>query len=238
MRVKVRICYNSTMHKKGLPVLPVLRVLHGKIVGGQDEINEMKTDFKELDDRALVDRLLCNDQSAWEYVLMTVALRVANRRKFKEMLLRTGHEPMEAVTELCERLYKDDFALLRTFAFRGSFDGWIGMVVRSVVQKITGLTGKESQGREVPMDPQDPTSPIALSELAVSAVDVHVAVMDKRESFTRFWQENQESAFILLMKNELELPLDVIGALLNRPANTISQKARRAEVRLDELEAE
>lgn len=198
----------------------------------------MKTDFKQLDDKALVDRLLCNDHEAWEYVLMTVALRVANRRKFKEMLQRTGHEPLEAVTELCERLYKNDFALLRKYEFRGSFDGWLGAVVRSVVQQITGLTGKESQGREVPMDPQDPMSPLALSEQGVSSVDVHIAVMDRRDAFKRFWQENQESAFILLMKNELELPLDAIGALLNRPANTISQKAKRAEARLDELEAE
>jgi len=41
-----------------------------------------------------------------------------------------------------------------------------------------------------------------------------------------------------LMKNELGLPLDVIGALLNRPANTISQKAKRAEARLYKLEEE
>lgn len=198
----------------------------------------MKTDFKQMDDRTLVDRLLCNDHEAWTYVLMTVALRIASQRKFNEMLMRTGHEPMEAVTKLCERLYLDDFALLRSFEFRGSFDGWLRTVVRSVVQQVTGLTGKESQGREVLADPQDPASPFALSEQSISSVDVHVEVMDRRYAFARFWRENQESAFILLMKKELGMPMDDIGALLNRPTNTVVQKARRAEARIRELETE
>lgn len=198
----------------------------------------MKTDFKQMDDRSLVERLLRNDQEAWEFVLMDVALRIAAQRKLSEMLYRTGHEPMEAVTELCQRLYDDDFAILRTFAFRGSFEGWLRTVVRSAVQKVTGLTGKESQGREVPVDPQDPTSAFNDPKLSVSAVDVHIVVMDRRAAFSRFWRESPESAFVLLMKNELELPLDAIGALLGRPANTVSQKARRAEARMRELERE
>ena len=43
----------------------------------------MKTDFKQMDDRALVERLLRNDQEAWEFVLMDVALRIA---AFDEMI--------------------------------------------------------------------------------------------------------------------------------------------------------
>ena len=198
----------------------------------------MKTNFRQMDDRLLVERLLRNDHEAWTYVLIDVALRIAEQRKFSEMLYRTCHEPMEVVTELCQRLYEDDFALLRTFAFKGAFEGWLRTAVRSAVQKVTGLTGKESQGREIPVDPQDPASALNDPKLSVSAVDVHVAVMDKRAAFSRFWRENPESAFIVLMKNELELPLDAIGALLDRPANTISQKAKRAMARLRELERE
>ena len=198
----------------------------------------MNADFKKMDDRALVEQLLRNDQEAWAYVLMDVALHIAGQRKFSEMLYRTCHEPMEAVTELCERLYDDDFAMLRKFAFNGSFEGWLRTAVRSTVQKVTGLTGKENQGREVLVDPQDPASAFGNPKLSVSSMNQHITVMDKRAAFSRFWRENPESAFIVLMKNELGLPLDVIGVLLDRPANTISQKAKRAEARLHKLEEE
>ena len=196
----------------------------------------MRTDFKQMDDKDLVERLLRNDQEAWVYVLMDVALRIARQQKFSEMLYRTGHEPMEAVTELCKRLYDDDFALLRAFAFRGSFEGWLRAVVRSVVQQVTGLTGKETQGREMVTDPQDPESVFNDSTLSTSSVDLHVTIMDKREAFSRFWRENQESALIVLMKRELKMSMDDIGALLDRPANTVVQKAKRALARLQELE--
>jgi len=198
----------------------------------------METDFKQMDDRELVARLLRNDQEAWVYVLMTVVMRMARQKKFSEMLSRTSHEPMEVVTELCERLYRNDFALLRQFGFKGSFVGWLGMAVRSVVQKITGLTGKESQGREMLVDHQDPMSAIGQAASPVSPVDLHVMVMDKRAAFARFWRENQESAFIVLMKSELHMSMDDIGALLKRPANTVTQRARRAQERLEELERE
>ena len=198
----------------------------------------MKIDFRQMSDEELVGRLLKNDHEAWTYVLTTVVMRIASQRKFSEMLSRTGHEPWEAVTALCERLYKDDFALLRTFAFRGSFDGWLYKAVHSVVAKITGLTGKKDQGREVSVDFQDPNSTVGRLEQAVSSVDVHVAVLDKRETFTRFWRENQESAFIVLMKDELGLSMDTIGALLERPANTVTQMAKRAKARLAKLENE
>ena len=198
----------------------------------------MKTDFRHMSDKELVDRLLKNDHEAWEYVLTTVVMRIASQRKFSEMLSRTGHEPWEAVNELCERLYKNDFALLRTFAFMGSFDGWLYKAVHSVVTKITGLTGKKDQGREVSVDFQDPNSAVGQLEPSVSSVDVHVAVLDKRETFARFWHENQESAFIVLMKDELGMSMDAICALLNRPANTVTQMAKRAKARLAKLENE
>lgn len=195
----------------------------------------MKTDFKQMDDKSLVERLLRNDQEAWTYVLMDVALRLANQRSFKERLYRTSHEPMEAVTELCRRLYDDDFALLRKFAFRGSFEGWLRTAVHSVVNT---LTRKEDQGREVPTDYQDPTSAAGQSEHAASPMELHMTIMDKRMAFSRFWRENPESAFIVLMKRELKMSMDDIGVLLDRPANTVVQKAKRALARLEELEQE
>ena len=193
----------------------------------------MKTDFKKKGDRALVERLLQNDQEAWEYVLMDVALRLANQRSFRERLYKASLEPMEAVTELCKRLYDRDFALLRKFAFRGSFEGWLRTAVHSVVN---ALTRKEDQGREIPTDYQEPTSAVEQSEHAVSTMDLHMTIMDKRLAFSRFWRENQESAFIVLMKGELKMSMDDIGALLGRPANTVVQKAKRALARLQKLE--
>ena len=198
----------------------------------------MKTDFAKMSDRELVARLLRNDHGAWDYVLLTVVMRIVEHRKFSEMLSRTSHPQMEAVTTLCERLYENDFARLRNFRFDCPLDLWLEIEVRRVVQKVTGLTGRKNQGREIPVDHQDANSVFGQVEHPISSVDVHAVVMDKREAFVRFWRKDQENAFILLMKNELRMPMESIGVLLNRPANTIVQKAKRAQARLDKLEQE
>jgi DNA-directed RNA polymerase specialized sigma24 family protein len=122
---------------------------------------------------------------------------------------------------------------LRTFEFRGSFDGWLRTVVLSAVQRILRKNNRESLD-----DPNDPTSPVGSAEQSISTVDIHLRIMDKRAAFARFWNEDSESAFIVLMRNELGLSADDVGELLGRLPNTIVQKARRAQARLRELEAE
>jgi DNA-directed RNA polymerase specialized sigma24 family protein len=189
--------------------------------------------LKEMNDRELVERLLKNDQKAWEYVLLTIVMRIARQRKYSEMVARARYEPEDVVGEVYADLAGEDFAKLRTFEFRGSFDGWLRTVVLSAVQRILRKNNRESLD-----DPNDPTSPVGSAEQSISTVDIHLRIMDKRAAFARFWNEDSESAFIVLMRNELGLSADDVGELLGRLPNTIVQKARRAQARLRELEAE
>ncbi|MBQ9430434.1 MAG: hypothetical protein IJU44_02675 [Kiritimatiellae bacterium] len=188
--------------------------------------------FKPGDDRNLVELLLANDHSAWEFVILTVAMRLTRERKYTGMISRTSYEPYDVVNTLYQQLSKDNFARLRNFAFKGSFDGWLRTEFLRAVEIVTGITGAKDRmqkaDREIPTDPTDPFSAIGKSES--HAIDIEIAdkKMDERENFVEFWRQDPESAYALLMKDELKLPSKVIGMFLGRPFNTVDQKVKRA----------
>ena len=197
----------------------------------------LKTDYKQMDDKELVGLLLKNDHSAWEYVLLTVAMRVTQQRKYREMLGRTGHEPVEAITQLCKELYDNDFARLRAFEYKGSFDGWLRWeVIRAIEIVIYGKRRKP--GLEVPTDPQDPAAPIDRAASSGFSQEASALIADKRAARAKLWQEDPESAYALLMADECGWDYNCIGTFLKRPPNTVAQKISRARKRLRELEQE
>lgn len=193
----------------------------------------MKSDFGSLDDHALVALLLENNHAAWEHVLLGVALRIASGRKFREMLAQTGHDPMEAVTELCKNLYADNFARLRSFEFRGSFDAWLFWEVRSAVDTVAGLVLRE---REILTDPSDPTGAIASTEQPTAPENVRDRFRDARALFVRLWTESPEKAYALFMRSELGMPTKEIAVLLGHKPNSVDQMVKRARDRMKELE--
>ena len=196
-------------------------------------------DFERGDDRNLVELLLANDAPAWEYVLLTVVMRLTRERRYGEMISRTGHQPFDVVNELYWQLCKDNFARLRNFAFKGCFDGWLRGEFLRAVEIVTGITGAKDRiqkaDREIPMDPTDPLS--AIGKCSSRAIDIEMAdrKMDERENFVELWRQDPESAYALLMKDELQLPSKVIGMILGRPFNTVDQKVKRARDRLKEM---
>lgn len=188
-----------------------------------------------MDDRELVALLLANDHAAWEHVLLGAALRIASGRKFKEMLARTGHDPMEAVTELCKNLYEADFARLRAFAFRGSFDAWLFWEVRTAVDAVAGLAGLE---REIPTDPADPAGAIAPAVQPSAPDAVRDRFRDVRTLFARLWKESPAKAYALFLRGELGMPTKEISVLLGQKPNAVDQMVKRARDRMAELERE
>lgn len=195
----------------------------------------MKRDLSSLDDHALVDLLLANDHGAWEHVLLGAALRIASGRKFKEMLAQTGHDPMEAITELCKNLYADGFARLRAFEFRGSFDAWLFWEVRTAVDAVAGLGDRE---REIPTDPADPAGAIAPAMQPTAAEGVRDRFRDARTLFVRLWSESPAKAYALFMRGELGMPTKEIAVLLGQKPNSVDQMVKRARARMEELERE
>ena len=223
------------------------------------------TDFRQMDDKTLVGLLLEDDDRAWNHVLLTVAMRIVQQRKFSEMLGRTGHEPYEAISQLILELKGKDngFARLRAFGFRGSFDGWLYWEVKRAVEIVVYGTKRKGDGRMVLVDPQSPASPgehVASPDSSPgergpasvrkgieagdwrdwqeSAYAVKDGITVKKEARARLWRDDPESAYALLMADECQLDYKHIGTLLGRPHNTVAQKISRARKRLKELERE
>ena len=220
-------------------------------------------DYKQIDDKTLVGLLLKDDDQAWEYILLTVAMRIVQQRKFSEMLRRKSHEPYEAISQLIIELKGKDnnFERLKTFEFKGSFDGWLYWEVKRAVEIVVYGTKRKEDNRMVFVDPQSPTAPseyIASSDSSSgeaaptsarngieaqnwkdwqeSAFAIKDSIRAKKESRAQLWREDPESAYALLMADECQLDYKHIATLLNRPHNTIAQKISRARKRLKELE--
>ena len=222
-------------------------------------------DYKQMSDKLLVELLLKDDNKAWEYVLLTVAMRIVQQRKFNEMLRRTSHESYEAISQLIIELKGKDnnFERLKAFEFNGSFDGWLYWEVKRAVEIVIYGTKRKEDNRMVFVDPQSPTAPSeyisssdsssggATPESARKGIEAQswkdwqesaFAVKDdiraKKEARAQLWREDPESAYALLMADESQLDYKHIGTLLSRPHNTIAQKISRARKRLEELEQE
>ena len=193
----------------------------------------MKRDYSLLNDHELVDLLLANDHGAWNHVLLGAALRFASQRKFREILARTRHEPMEAVAELCKNLYANGFARLRAFAFRGSFDAWLWYQVRDAVGKVARL---DREGIEIPADPQDPLGPIEPAAQPAVPDGVRDRMDDVRTLFVRLWKDAPVKAWALFMRAELELPTKDIALLLDQSPANVDQLVKRGREQLKEFE--
>ena len=196
-----------------------------------------ENDYRQIDDRSLVELLLRDDDKAWEHVLLSVAMRITQQRKFSEMLKRTSHEPYEAISQLCVELKGNDFARLRSFVGNGSFDGWLYWEVKRAVEIVIYGTRRKPDRIDV-ADPQDPAAPIERAESRGLSPATYALVADKRAARAKLWQEDPESAYALLMADECGWNYNCIGTFLKRPPNTVAQKISRARKRLRELEQE
>ncbi len=191
-----------------------------------------EVDYKGMDDKTLVGCLLKPDMNAWEHVLTGVAKRVAQQRKFSEMLKRTSHEPYEVASQLYLKLSNDDFAELKKFKGGGSFDGWLFWRVKDAVGAVIGR-----KRWLVTVDPQDPAMPIERAVSAGMSQEMRDLIGDKRKARTKLWAEDPEAAYSVVLAEECKLGYKHIGALLKRPPNTIAQIVSRARKRLAELES-
>lgn len=223
----------------------------------------LETDYKQMDDKALVELLLKDDDGAWNYVLLTVAMRIVRQKKFSEMLKRKNHEPWEVLGQLNADLrgLQNDFSGLRSFKGDGKFDGWLFWQVKRSFEFVLYGSRRKEDHRIVFVDPQSPTAPseyVASSdssqgESTPASVRKGIeaqswrewqenvyAIKDninaKQEARAQLWRDDPESAYALLMADECHLDYKHIGTLLGHPHNTIAQKISRARKRLKELE--
>lgn len=194
--------------------------------------------YSQIDDGTLVGLLLKDDDGAWNYVLLTVAMRIARQRKFAEILSRSSHEHYEVIGQLCMELKGNDYARLKSFKGVGSFDGWLYWEVKRAVEIVVYGTRRKRDSRTIVVDLLGSVSPIDRAEASGVSQEVCALVADKRAARARLWKEDPESAYALLMADECGWDYTCIGMFLRRPPNTVAQRISRARKRLKELEQE
>jgi len=180
------------------------------------------------DDRRLVASLIANDQGAWERMLSDVARPLVATRKYREMTARFGLTAEDILAQLCEELYRDDFARLRSFRYDGSFEAWLYWEVRNAFRNlIRGVASRE--------DAVDPTEEFAFGEALVAEPDPAVdALRETRELYVRLWRENPVGAYALLLKGELGVESELMAAFLGKAPNTVDKIVSRAREKMRE----
>ena len=184
----------------------------------------------ELDDekdRELVAALLRNDEAAWEQMLADVARPLVETRKYREMTARFGLAVEDILAQLCEELYRDDFARLRAFRYDGSFAAWLYWEVRNAFRNL--IRGVAASREEA----VDPTEEFAFGDALVSAPDPAVdALRETRELFVRLWRENPVGAYALLLKGELGVETGLVAGFLGKTPNTVDKIVSRAREKM------
>ena len=181
------------------------------------------------DDHRLVAALIANDQIVWERMLATVARPLVETRKYREMTARFGLAVEDVLAQLCEELYRDDFARLRSFRYDGSFSAWLYWEVRNAFRN---LIRSAVMSRE---DAVDPTEEFAFGDALVSTPDPAVdALRETRELFVRLWRENPVGAYALLLKGELGAESELVAGFLGKTPNTVDKIVSRAREKMRE----
>jgi hypothetical protein len=189
-----------------------------------------------LADRELVDRLIRNDRNAWDAVVADMVLPIAQTRKFAEILTKVNEPASAVLGELYLDLRKDDSRKLRDFRFEGPFRGWLFFQVKNAVKTVV----RKSRSPFV-QNLSDEELDRALEGWCVR--DRPAGLRDELEvgeaCFVRLWRDNPTHAYVLLLKNRLELPSEDIRTLLGlSSANNVDQINRRAKQRMRQFKKE
>lgn len=200
--------------------------------------NAEEGDFHQ-DDRRLISRLLENDNSAWRYVKEDIIdpLVQANVKGVRD-LLQKHSIPLEAVSgKVYEGLRVREWEAIRNFRFECGFKSFLYWRIYDAVQRLVRETtvvpdanpipiGSEVSGREdgenTEMDPES-------SDKTIRGILIKEAVAIANRALAKLWERNPAYALVLLMRNDLKLPSQEVGVLLNRLPNTVDQMNIRAQ---------
>lgn len=192
--------------------------------------------LRKLSDRETVALLLQDDKSAWHFVITEIMMPLVKTRKYIEILAKLN-EPLESVPgRVYLDLQKNDFHKLKNFRFEGPFRAWLYFQVKNAVKSILH-------------ESRSPFS-VSLSEELLEKPLYEQSVMDQTAElqdemavgdacFVRLWKDNPLHAYVLLLRNRLELPAEEIKVLLGlTSANNVDQINRRAKQRMSHYKKE
>jgi hypothetical protein len=198
----------------------------------------MKSDelLASLSDRELVDRLINNDSVVWNVVIVEMILPLAKTRKFVEILTKVN-QPIESLPGVVYLdLQKNDFLKLKNFRFDGPFRAWLYFQVRNAVKTIV----RESRS---PFSNSLSDDELDRALDGWCTHDHPAGLLDEMNMgeacFAQLWRNNPKYAYVLLLKNKLELSSEDVSVLLDlSSANNVDQINRRAKQQMRQFKKE
>lgn len=194
------------------------------------------------DDRQLISRLIENDNSAWRYVKEEVIdpLVQANVKGVRDLLLEHSI-PLESVSgKVYEGLRAREWEAIKNFRFECKFKSFLYWRVYDAVQRLVRETSVSPDPNPIPIGTEvsgdgegegPAVDPVAPDE-TIRGILIKEAVAIANRALAKLWECNPAYALVLLMRNDLRLASQEVGALLNRLPNTVDQINIRAQKKL------
>lgn len=189
-------------------------------------------DYNSLPDKELVDLLIQNDSGAWDYLLLDVVAPLSRMRKYVEICNRYAISSDSLVTRVWMMLTKDDCRRLRNFRFAASFKTYLFIIVREAQRyEIREKTGKI---QFVLSEDNEFCSRIRCKDRS-DAPDLVDEMRYTNTLLGKLWQENPRHAWVLLMRNSLNMSAKETAAFLDLKESNVDQMNKRAKHRMSEL---
>lgn len=196
----------------------------------------MADEAKQFSDQELVERLIENDQDVWKMVIVTMVVPLTKTRKIAEILTKINESSMTVVSELYLDLQKEECRKLKNFRFEGPFRGWLFFQVKNAI-KIIIRKSKRAEALDLSDYDVDEALSVWITHDRPSGLQDEVDIGEA--CFARLWKSNPKFAFVLLLKNKLELPSDEVCMLLGlSSANNVDQINRRAKQQMIQFKKE
>ena len=191
------------------------------------------------DDRLLISRLVENDNSAWRYVKEDIVdpLVQANVKGVRDLLLKHSI-PLESVSgKVYEGLRVREWEALRNFRFECRFKSFLYWRIYDAVQRLVRETSVVPDPNPIPIgsdvsggeDGEGPKMDPEAPDETIRGILIKEAVAMANRALAKLWESNPAYALVLLMRNDLKLPSQEVGLILNRQPNTVDQMNIRAQ---------
>ena len=186
-------------------------------------------EYSELDDRSLVELLLSEDQGAWNYFVLKFITPLCYTRKYLEICSRYSLPSDSLVTQVWMILRNNDYRRLRAFVFRSSLKTYLTFIVREAQRKEL----REKIGKNPYFLSEDDTFCARIASKQTSdSFELKDEIALANEVLAQLWKENPRQAWVLLMRNSLELPAKEVASFLEESVDNVNQMNTRAHKQL------
>ena len=185
------------------------------------------------DDKLLVSLLMNYDEAAWNYIITDVIkpLVLSDRLPVRRIFQQYGI-PIDSIGgEVFQIFQKNDFAILRSFRYDCKFTSFLFWYIRSAAKNILKKYCKKNE--DMLSDTMLENS-LMMSKDGSSDLAMQDDIAEKNRLLAKLWQKNPAHAFVLLLRQDLELSSKTVGTLLNKTPGNVDKMNQRAKEQMYE----